>query len=42
MKVVFLLISFIKTEKTTWEVFGNLLRCEDFRQLDYFMFPTGF
>ena len=35
MKVVFLLILFIKTEKTTCEVFRNLLRCEYFRQLDY-------
>ena len=26
---------FIKTEKTTCEVFMNLLRCEDFRRLDY-------
>ena len=32
MKVVFLLI---KTEKTTCKVFGNLLRCKDFRGLDY-------
>ena len=35
MKVVFLLILFIKTEKTTCKVFRNLLRCEDFRWLDY-------
>ena len=35
MKVVFLLISFIIIEKTTGEVFRNLLRCEDFMQLDY-------
>ena len=30
MKVVFLLILFIKTEKTTCKVFRDLLRCEDF------------
>ena len=31
MKVVFLLILFMKTEKK----FTNLLRCQDFRRLDY-------
>ena len=30
MKVVFLIILFIKTEKTTCKVFRDLLRCEDF------------
>ena len=30
MKVVFFLILFIKTEKTTCKVFRDLLRCEDF------------
>ena len=30
MKVVFLLILFIRTEKTTCKVFRDLLRCEDF------------
>ena len=34
MKVVFLLILFIKTEKTKFKVFRNLLRCKDFRRLD--------
>ena len=36
MKVVFLLILFIKTKKTTCEIFRKLLRCkDDFRRLDY-------
>ena len=35
MKVAFLLIPFIKTEKTARKVFRNLLSCEDFRRLDY-------
>ena len=37
MKVVFLFILFIKTEKTTWKVFRHLLRCKDFRRLDHIM-----
>ena len=32
-KIVFLLILFIKTEKTTCKSFRNLLKCEDFRWL---------
>ena len=41
MKVVFLLILFIKTKKTTCKVFRNLLRCKDFRQLDYTKFELN-